>query len=334
MNTSSPAPAENDALVEEAARWCMRIHAEDCSAQEREAFRCWLATSPEHAREYLAMLEIWEISAFLEPGLTAEPAATAESRIDAPRASGSPRRAWHSYGLAAAIALLALPAAAYLGWNMGWLPDDYRRYQADISQREVVLPDGSRVDLNLDTRLSFSNYKDRRNVALQEGEAFFTVSHDPAHPFVVEAGSGSITVTGTRFNVWTYRDDVVVTVTEGSVKVNSDRSQGQSSGLTAGMQASYGRADVQPHIDSANAQALAWREGKLILDDLSLAEALPLINRYRRHPVVLADTSIGRIRVGGIYSIHNIEGLIATLPKVLPVKLAQLDDGSTLLSRR
>ncbi|WP_324272761.1 FecR domain-containing protein, partial [Pseudomonas aeruginosa] len=57
-------------------------------------------------------------------------------------------------------------------------------------------------------------------------------------PFVVRAGKGSITVTGTRFNVWKYQDNVVVTVTEGSVKVRSEGS-GNDSSLTPSMQASY-----------------------------------------------------------------------------------------------
>ena len=96
---------------------------------------------------------------------------------------------------------------------------------------------------------------------------------------MVKAGNGSITVTGTRFNVWKYQDNVV-TVTEGSVKVRSEGS-GNDSSLTPGMQASYYPGLLQPLVEAVDTrQTLAWREGRLVLDDLPLSKALPLINRY------------------------------------------------------
>lgn len=332
MNMPTPANADHEALAEDAAHWCMRIHAEDCTPQEREGFQRWLAADPEHAREFVAMLEIWEASEWLAPQLAEAARPVAAAPTPPTRRT---RRAWSRRSIAAAFALLVLPASAYLGWSMGWLPDDYRRYRTDSVLHDVALPDGSYTSLNLNTHLTFANFKDRRRVSLDRGEAYFEVSHDASHPFVVEAGTGSITVTGTRFNVWTYGDDVVVTVTEGSVKVNSDRRQEQSSGLTAGMQARYGSGDVQPQIGSANAtQALAWRSGKLILDDLTLAQALPLINRYRQRPLQLADGTLGTLRVGGIYNSRNVDALVDALPKVLPVRLIHREDGTTLLARR
>ncbi|MCY1311993.1 hypothetical protein D3C80_1893250 [compost metagenome] len=82
------------------------------------------------------------------------------------------------------------------------------------------------------------------------------------------------------------------------------------------------------------AAILAWRDGKLILDDMSLAEALPLINRYLDQPVLLADQSTARIRVGGIYNTDDIAGLVNTLPKVLPLSISKNEEGSTVIGLR
>ncbi|MCS9086799.1 FecR domain-containing protein, partial [Pseudomonas aeruginosa] len=200
--------------------------------------------------------------------------------------------------------------------------------------RHVTLPDGSEVELDLKTHLSFANFRDIRRVVLDNGEAYFHVTHDTAHPFVVRAGKGSITVTGTRFNVWKYQDNVVVTVTEGSVKVRSEGS-GNDSSLTPGMQASYYPGLLQPLVEAVDTrQALAWREGRLILDDLPLAQALPLINRYLEHPLVLTDKTSAELRIGGIYSTREIRNLVEALPKVLPVDLEHRDDGSIRISSR
>jgi transmembrane sensor len=99
--------------------------------------------------------------------------------------------------MAAAVCALALPLAAYSGWSLGWLPNSYQHFEATNNVRQVTLNDGSKVELNLGSELTYSNYKDRRQVTLEKGEAFFSVSHDTRHPFVVKAAEGKIRVTGT-----------------------------------------------------------------------------------------------------------------------------------------
>ncbi len=85
-------------------------------------------------------------------------------------------------------------------------------------------------------------------------------------------------------------------------------------------------------ISSADAEkALAWRDGKLILDDLPLSEALPRINRYLDKPVLLADQATANIRIGGIYNTRNAQDLVQMLPKVLPVVLSKNSNGSTVI---
>lgn len=337
-NASSQTPS--DPLVEVAAHWCMRLHAEDCTDEERAQFKAWIEADPSHALEYAEMLEIWDLSEHLPP---TQPS----PRLHIPRqlppppptlaqlpVRQRPRGFIRRHARALALALIAAPLAGYSGWLAGWVPDSYQRYEAESSIRRVTLPDGSNVELNLATRLSYANFIDRRRVSLDSGEAYFHVSHDSAHPFVVHAGEGSITVTGTRFNVWKYQDNIVVTVTEGSVKVRSEQ-RGNDSNLTPGMQASFKAGDMKPRVGAVDTQqALAWRDGKLILDDLTLAEAVPLINRYLDAPLVLGDQASADQRIGGIYSTRDIRSLVTALPRVLPISLAQQADGSTLISNR
>ncbi|WP_349969384.1 FecR family protein [Pseudomonas caspiana] len=327
--------AEYDAVTDAAAHWCMRMHASDCTAEEREAFELWLDAHPLHAVEYQAMLEIWALSEQVAPvnPLPTGNVVTMASR-PAPENSG---RNWRSYAAAAAIVALALPVAGYIGWNQGWLPNAYDTYEADGNTRLVTMADGSRVELNLGTRLTFANYKDRRSVVLDKGEAFFEVSHDAQHPFVVNAGQGSVRVTGTRFNVWMYQDQVRVMLLEGSVQVVSDNSQpGSGYRLEPGMQASYKSGDFEPQISEtyANDSSLAWRNGKLVINNLPLSQALPLINRYLPQPILLADNATGAIRIGGSYNTREMASLVTSLPKVLPVTLTRNSEGSQVINRK
>lgn len=327
MSEPSPpveAPTDYDAVTEAAAHWCMRLHASDCTEAERQAFAHWRSADPLHAAEYEAMLDIWEVSDHLPR--------PARGPFMAP-ATRRPR--WRPLAVAAAVSLLALPLAGIGGWQMGWLPSSYERFAAEGALRTVTLDDGSQVELNLGTELTYSRYKDQRQVTLSKGEAFFKVSHDPRHPFVVKAANGQVRVTGTQFNVWKYQDQVRVTLIEGSVLVTSNAAQrGDGVHLAPGMQARYKAGDYQPYLSQtdANDSSLAWRDGKLVLDNLPLSDALPLINRYLGTPVMVADTATGRIRLGGIYNIRELKTLVPSLPKVLPVYLSRNAEGNVVLN--
>jgi len=330
MSQARLTDAQNDAISAAAAQWCMRLHEPDCTRQEREAFAVWLNANPLHALEYEAMLEIWGVSEHL-----ARPAPAAARVVALPAAPR--RRTWQRFAVAAAVTLLALPVAAYSGWQLGWVPNAHERYSADASARTVTLPDGSQVELNLGSQLTFSNYKDQRRVTLGKGEAFFKVSHDASHPFLVQAAEGQVRVTGTQFNVWMYEDQVRVTLLEGSVLVTSNkRLSGDGLRLEPGMQARYKAGDYAAQINptAAVSSELAWRNGKLVLDNLALADALPLINRYLDSPLSLADSATGKLRIGGVFNTRQIDRLVSSLPKVLPVYLSRNAEGRTVLGTR
>ncbi|RRV05238.1 FecR family protein [Pseudomonas sp. v388] len=326
--------ADYDAVTDAAAHWCMRLHAEDCTDAERRIFAQWHAADPRHASEYQAMCEIWELSADVP---AVNPAPTPLSLAVPAPAMRHRTRNWHPLAAAAAIVALALPVAGYIGWNQGLIPNAYETYDAQDAPRLVTMSDGSRVELNLGTRLTYLNFKDRRSVTLAKGEAFFEVSHDSAHPFIVAAGQGSVRVTGTRFNVWLYDEQVRVTLVDGSVQVRSDRTEPASdTRLAPGMQASYRPGDSQPRVNTTSVRdtSLAWRSGKLIFNDLPLSEALPLINRYLPEPILLGDKATGDLRLGGSYNTRDMSTLLATLPRVLPVRVTQNQQGNPVLTKR
>ncbi|QHG64602.1 FecR family protein [Pseudomonas putida] len=326
MNQDRLNPSPDEAITDAAAHWCMRLHADDCTQVEREAFARWLAADPRHAEEYQAMLEIWQTADLLPRTATV---------IDFnPPARHAPRaRNWRPLASAAALVLLALPLAGWVGWEQGWVPNHYQHFEAGNDTRTVQLSDGSTVELNLHTELTYLNYKDQRQVTLKRGEAFFKVQHDSSHPFIVRAGRGQTRVTGTQFNVWKYQDQVKVTLVQGSVLVSSDGGAGGYR-LGPGMQASYHTGDFEPQLAENDDydNSLAWRNGKLVLDNLSLEQALPVINRYLDAPLLLADPGTGRIRISGIYNTREVERLVDNLPKVLPIYLTRSKDGSTVLN--
>ncbi len=88
-------------------------------------------------------------------------------------------------------------------------------------QKTVTLPDGSTIVMNTDTALSVQMSARFRTVILNRGEALFTVVHESARPFRVEAGGGVIQDIGTQFHVYKRQDKVLLSVLEGSVQIDT-----------------------------------------------------------------------------------------------------------------
>src|SRR3546814_2068180 len=54
------------------------------------------------------------------------------------------------------------------------------------------------------------------DIEFRQGRAMFDVAHDASRPFVVDAGLGTVTALGTRFQVQRNEDRVSVTLLEGA----------------------------------------------------------------------------------------------------------------------
>ena len=194
----------------------------------------------------------------------------------------------------------------------------------------MALPDGSVIDLNSRSRLQVHYEEDRRLIELSEGEAMFSVEHDSSRPFVVEAGSGKITVTGTRFDV---RRDVTqtrVAVEQGTVKVQGhDAPDNEFINLTAGLGT---HVDAQGKVAAAYAvnpaELTAWRGGKLVFNNARLSEVAAEVSRYREQPLTVSNPDVANLRLTSVFKSADTDALLKALPSILPVAIRTLADGS------
>lgn len=142
---------------------------------------------------------------------------------------------------------------------------------------QVVLPDGTHVWLNADSKISFpSQFNGKERRILMEGEAYFEVSKVYSSsrasaatrdlvPFIVETNRQTIEVLGTHFNVSAYADekDVMTTLLEGKVKVKGD---GNTITLAPGEQAYSGLDGIRGLKTDDPDAVIAWKEGDIVLD--------------------------------------------------------------------
>lgn len=90
----------------------------------------------------------------------------------------------------------------------------YQLANTAAGRQQLQLADGTKVWLSPNSKLGYPVKFDgpERQVSL-EGEAFFEVSHDAKHPFIIKSGDLSTTVLGTSFNVTAYTQQHTINVT-------------------------------------------------------------------------------------------------------------------------
>lgn len=166
----------------------------------------------------------------------------------------------------------------------------------------VELPDGSAVELNSGSTLSYTrNFGSEARTVRLEGEAFFQVTRSE-QTFVVETFNGATTVLGTSFNVRAWPDDptpaTAVTVLTGVVRLESPQARNRAVTLQAGQTASLSALAVVPTApeDVTEDYALSWRSGGFKFTGQTLGTILEEIRRrydvriVAQQPALLNDT--------------------------------------------
>jgi transmembrane sensor len=244
---------------------------------------------------------------------------TAPDRVAAADRNRSP---WLA---AAAVLLCALlgGALSLQGPGMVWavLAD---HHAGAMGRKDVALPDGSSVVLGAGSALSVAFDGTARRVVLHGGEAYFSVAPDAAHPFIVEAGDGTVTVTGTKFDVKIAGDHVTVAVQEGTVSVAAGA--GPPLALTPGRTAQFNAKGVQPGETVDVSDVGSWRDGHLVFQGTPLADVLADLERYRGGHIFVTDAELAALPVTGVFETGRSDAALETVARALPVKITRITD--------
>lgn len=125
------------------------------------------------------------------------------------------RNYWLLGGVAASIIGLLLLTSVFVKNNNPATPAGNPGTTNEVvtnkgKKTKIVLPDGSQVWLNADSKLEYKSSfgKSDRDIALN-GEAYFDVVKNEALPFIIQTKKIRIKVTGTAFNVKAYSEDLL-----------------------------------------------------------------------------------------------------------------------------
>lgn len=233
----------------------------------------WLDEDPAHREELFAERRLYD--AMLMHVRPAAPAAKRSFML--------PRWTRRVAGYAAAVLVAAALGAGYVYRVYDNLLDAGNTICVPAGQRvDVVLPDGTKVCMNALSELKYPGFFAGKYRRVQlSGEAFFEVSHDEDHPFIVETAACDVEVLGTKFDVEANAADnsVVTSLVEGRVRVTDRLNPRNRVLLQPDEQVSCigGRLIVGRIPDYEQFQ---WREGLIAFRDATFMELIGEFEKY------------------------------------------------------
>lgn len=331
-------------ITNQALAWVARLRSESVDETDFAHFADWLAGSECHQQAWDNAVDIWETLGVIshlpvESLLAAEP--QLEPELNPQSEQGLDKK--RSYlanlfsGFWKPLTTMAATTAIVVSLIMFMQEDRQHYYSAVGDYQQISLQDGSLIELNTDTEIAVSLGETSRDIELLKGEAFFTVASDKTKPFIVTVGDARVQALGTAFNIYRQSDkQSTVSVIEGVVRVSeasgSSTAAPESKMLLANdvviVNALSGVSDLQiPNIE----QVTAWRSGQIMFDSASVAEAVAILNRYLERKILVAENTVSKHRISGIFSSRQQDETLAAVAQAFDLALV-LDEDNWLLS--
>ncbi len=295
-----------------AAEWFVLLESGEAGTVEKADFQRWHDSDPEHARAWARIQHI------------SRRAGSVPAAIGSPilrRAATLDRRV----AIKALVLLITAPPAAMLAWNL-WPQQGQRYATATGEQRDVTLPDGTRVRLNTASEISLAYNARERVVLLRAGEILIETASDPlqtqpgaSRPFLVRTAEGQVRAIGTRFVVRQHNAVSTVSVLQGAVEL-SPLHGGSLQRLDAGQHGSFDAHGIGAVAEVDAMHGGAWSQGVLAVHDMRLDDFVAELARYRRGHI-RCDPAVAHLRLTGAFQLADTDRILQNLIELLPVEV-------------
>lgn len=215
------------------------------------------------------------------------------------------------------------------------------------SRTKIVLRDGSQVWINSGSKLTYNEaFKGATRDVQLDGEAYFDVVKDAAHPFIVHTSGIDIKVLGTAFNVKAYKAEPTIeaTLIRGSIEVFNHSQPGASNiMLKAHEKLVYNKypdgikeklAIIKPadspfsisiealrkNIPDSNILETAWVYNKLIFEEERFEDLAIKMERWYNVNINIEDEKLKDYKMSGSFVNETAEEAIKILQFLVPFK--------------
>lgn len=271
-----------------------------CSEKEAEQVLNWLLDPRNKGSVKAMMMKHWEATAHTGTEVDIDSLLVRTQRLlrerqNLSRTEAQPKRRWFhsvSFRVAASLALICICASVLV---MVLRDNTVPHAAVMMADREEVststgqiilkvLPDGTKVWLNAQSKLEYPAEFGKKREVILKGEAFFDVAEDTQRPFIVHADDINIRVLGTAFNIKSYPGDpsIATTLIRGKVLIENDKGDRRSTiELEPNQQAVFSHSSKDIALREVNAERYAsWTDGTLVFEDDKVYDVFKTLERW------------------------------------------------------
>lgn len=216
------------------------------------------------------------------------------------------------------------------------------------SRTKIQLPDGSQVWVNSGSKLTYEGrFEGNTREVHLDGEAYFDIVKDAAHPFIVHTEGIDIKVLGTVFNVKAYNADrtIEATLIHGSIEVLNHNQPGapniilkpheklvynkyqpadvkekQAIVNTADKPFSISIAALRKNVADSNIVETAWVYNKLIFEEERFEDLALKMERWYNVKINIETEKLKNYKMSGSFVNETAEEAIRILQFLVPFK--------------
>ncbi len=194
--------------------------------------------------------------------------------------------------------------------------------------KEVVLPDGSKVVLNSDSKISYPKVfaSNERRIKL-EGEAFFNVTKNPDQAFIIEAKNAEVKVLGTSFNVNANipGNKVEVFVESGLVQLSKKKNGNEKILINPGDIGVLSTGKLTKE-ENHNQNIIAWKTKEIVFHEDNLEDVIETLNKIYKTNIGCENQDVLKLRYTSTFRNQNIDSILNVICLTFNLKIESTED--------
>ncbi len=323
-------------ISSEKEKLIQKLYSGECSKEELEKLFQLVKTLPKE-RAMKVMEELWKQS-LQYPELEVERSKKMFGNIKGRIGGKTPiikplRKSYRRWRLAGMAASLLLVAGLTI-WFWSDRTQPVVHTTADLEQKALILPDGSKVKLNSNSTIAYrKTWNDREDrIVKLSGEAFFEVAKKlhTRQKFKVITSDLTVEVFGTVFNVNSRHQQTNVYLEEGQVALKLKHGPEKMKLLEPGEMLTYSARDrsILANRKSASSELYtSWKDGTLTFEHSPLTEVLQKIEAIYGISFEIGSEIDDQRKVTAGLPMEKLELVIPMLEQALNLKIKKTDRG-------
>ena len=254
----------------------------DCPDVEHTALLDWINSDKKNEKEYLEIKDIWDVTS--QKDSKSNEQLIFFYKIQLEKSNRARIILINRVVAIAAVFIVGLISYVLFPLKSVINPQQLSIYSVPMGSRsKLVLFDGTEVNLNSGSTLTYSNeYNSGTRRVTLTGEGFFKVKSDKKHPFIVKTTDFEVEATGTQFNICAYENDSFskATLAEGIVALRNFKSN-QTFKIVPGERFKLNRSENTYDQCAVDIESeLAWKEGEFIFKSIPFPELVKRLERW------------------------------------------------------